>query len=41
MILCWVSLCREQKKRVGAVRQSCWVQEYMPTVLQIDWLARW
>jgi hypothetical protein len=41
MILCWVSSCREQKKRVGAVGQSCWVQEYMPTVLQIDWSARW
>ncbi len=33
MILCWVSSCREWKKCVGAVGQSCWVQEYMPTVL--------
>ncbi len=41
MILYWVSSCRERKKRVKAVGQSCWVQEYMPTVLQIDWLAKW
>jgi hypothetical protein len=41
MILCRVRLCRERKKSVGAVGQSYWVQEYMPTVLQIDWLARW
>jgi hypothetical protein len=31
-ILCWVSSCTEWKKPVGAVRQACWVQEYMPTV---------
>ncbi len=41
MILCWVGWCRDGKKRVRAVGQSSWVQEYMPTVLQIDWSAKW
>jgi len=36
-----VSLLRERKKRVGEAGQECWVQEYMSTIVQIDWSARW
>ncbi len=38
-----MSSLRERKKRVGEAGQECWVQEYMPTIVQIDWSAseRW